>query len=126
MAASFDKALNRAPRGLMATSALTPVSRGRSIGSNPDDEPQEDDENSNNIVVLVRGDEDESDEDLSAAQVEDLEEDEFNENLAEAIISEANLMTLASDLISDFDDDINSRKEWVNTYVDGLELLGLK
>jgi hypothetical protein len=28
--------------------------------------------------------------------------------------------------MGDFDDDINSRKDWMQTYVDGLELLGLK
>jgi hypothetical protein len=33
---------------------------------------------------------------------------------------------LVSDLLSDFDDDINSRKDWMQTYVDGLELLGMK
>jgi hypothetical protein len=29
-------------------------------------------------------------------------------------------------LISDFDEDISSRKDWMQTYVDGLELLGMK
>ena len=33
---------------------------------------------------------------------------------------------MVSDLLSDFDDDINSRKDWMQTYVDGLELLGMK
>ena len=51
--------------------------------------------------------------------------DEFNDNLAE-YISEGALAELASDLISDFDDDISSRKDWMQTYVDGLELLGMK
>jgi hypothetical protein len=31
-----------------------------------------------------------------------------------------------TDLVSDYEDDINSRKDWMQTYVDGLELLGMK
>jgi hypothetical protein len=52
-------------------------------------------------------------------------EDDFNANLAE-FISEDVLQSLASDLISDYDEDIASRKDWMQTYVDGLELLGMK
>ena len=52
-------------------------------------------------------------------------DEEFNENLAEKI-DEDELVGLATDLIGDYDDDISSRKDWVQTYVDGLELLGLK
>jgi hypothetical protein len=52
-------------------------------------------------------------------------DEEFNENLAEKI-DEDELVSLATDLIGDYDDDISSRKDWVQTYVDGLELLGLK
>ena len=53
------------------------------------------------------------------------EEDDFNENLAE-VLPESVLQSLASDLLSDFDDDISSRKDWMQTYVDGIELLGMK
>jgi len=52
-------------------------------------------------------------------------EDEFNTNLAEEM-SESELQSLANELVSDFDDDIASRRDWLQTYVDGLELLGLK
>jgi hypothetical protein len=52
-------------------------------------------------------------------------DDDFAKNLAEDL-NESELSILASDLISDFDDDISSRKDWIQTYVDGLELLGLK
>ena len=51
--------------------------------------------------------------------------DEFDSNLAE-YLDESALETLASELTSDFDDDIGSRKDWMQTYVDGLELLGMK
>ena len=53
------------------------------------------------------------------------EEDDLSKNLAEDL-NDSELSILASDLISDFDDDVSSRKEWIQTYVDGLELLGLK
>ena len=53
------------------------------------------------------------------------EDDEFNDNLAEEM-NESQLTELSGDLLGEFDADINSRKDWLNTYVDGLELLGLK
>ena len=53
------------------------------------------------------------------------EEDDFDQNLAE-VIPEAVLTSLTSELIGDFDSDIASRKDWIQTYVDGLELLGMK
>ena len=52
-------------------------------------------------------------------------EDDFNANLAE-FIDDGELQSLASELIGDFDEDISSRKDWMQTYVDGLELLGMK
>ena len=52
-------------------------------------------------------------------------DDDFDANLAE-YISEKVLAEVVSDLISDFEDDISSRKDWMQTYVDGLELLGMK
>jgi len=57
--------------------------------------------------------------------VEVLADEDFGENLAE-IISERVLATLGSELIDSFEDDVDSRKDWIQTYVDGLELLGLK
>jgi hypothetical protein len=53
------------------------------------------------------------------------DEEDFNANLAESM-DEGELTELAGDLIGDFDSDISSRKDWIQTYVDGLELLGLK
>ena len=51
--------------------------------------------------------------------------DEFNANLAEDM-DEGQLTELSGDLVGEFDADINSRKDSLTTYVDGLELLGLK
>jgi len=53
------------------------------------------------------------------------EDDEFNKNLAEDI-EEGVLQTIASELVGHFDSDIAGRKDWIDTYVDGLKLLGLK
>jgi hypothetical protein len=52
------------------------------------------------------------------------DEEGFSDNLAEYVDSSV-LATLTADLLSDYDDDLSSRKEWIQTYVDGLELLGL-
>ena len=51
--------------------------------------------------------------------------DDFNANLAD-YISDSALAAMAGDLIGDFESDIASRRDWIQTYVDGLELLGLK
>jgi hypothetical protein len=53
------------------------------------------------------------------------EDDEFDSNLAEEM-SEGDLTQLAGDLIQDYEADISSRKDWIQTYVDGLQLLGLR
>ena len=60
-------------------------------------------------------------------RIEEGEEDEedFDENLAE-VLSPKVLETIAGDLTGDFEEDVGSRKDWIQTYVDGLELLGLK
>ena len=49
----------------------------------------------------------------------------FDANLAE-IMDEGSLTALADDLLGDFQSDIDARKDWMQTYVDGLELLGMK
>ena len=64
-------------------------------------------------------------EDIFDVEVEIEEEPSFDANLAE-YIDESVLQSLASDLLEEFDNDRNARKEWEQTYVDGLDLLGLK
>ena len=56
---------------------------------------------------------------------EEPSDEDFDANLAE-YLDEGELTQLAGDLISDFGDDVASRKDWMQTYVDGLELLGMK
>ena len=70
--------------------------------------------------IIIEGEEEESSIDI----VPDPDED-FNQNLAE-IINEDDLTTLCGELSSDFDDDEESRREWLETFTNGLELLGIK
>jgi hypothetical protein len=51
--------------------------------------------------------------------------DDFNANLAEDM-DEAELQLVAGDLMEYIDGDIASRKDWVDMYVRGLEVLGMK
>ena len=61
---------------------------------------------------------------LALTRKENKSED-FGANLADEI-DEGVLSTLAGDLIGDFDKDMQDRREWIQTYVEGLKLLGLK
>ena len=49
----------------------------------------------------------------------------FDENLAE-VLSDGELGKISSDLLELVDADINSRKDWAEAFVKGLEVLGLK
>jgi hypothetical protein len=53
------------------------------------------------------------------------EESDFGDNLAE-ILDEGYLESLASELIGEYTDDLNSRKDWETTIQEGMDLLGLK
>ena len=52
-------------------------------------------------------------------------EDNFDDNLAE-FLDEGTLATIGSDLIEEVSSDITSRKDWVEMYVKGLDVLGMK
>jgi hypothetical protein len=54
----------------------------------------------------------------------DEDEEGFDDNLAE-YIEEGSLAELAGELVGEFDEDVSSRKDWMQTYVDGLQLLGM-
>jgi hypothetical protein len=51
--------------------------------------------------------------------------DTFNANLAE-YMDDNDLDSLGQDLVEDFGKDIQDRRDWIRTYVDGLKLLGLQ
>ena len=52
-------------------------------------------------------------------------EESFDSNLAE-YMEESDLQKIASDIMGMIEADINSRKDWVDTYVKGLDVLGLR
>jgi hypothetical protein len=103
---AIDKILNQAPLGL-----------------DPDmlsDEPalEIEIENPEGIEISAGGMEIEIEPDSESV-------DDFNANLAE-FIDESELTTLGSELVGDVKADEDSRKDWVDTLVKGLEVLGLK
>ena len=53
------------------------------------------------------------------------EEEEFDSNLAE-FMDAGELEKVASDIMGDIDGDIASRKDWVDMFVKGLDVLGMK
>jgi len=62
--------------------------------------------------------------DIDLAPAEEGSE-EFNDNLVD-YMDDNELQSLANDLVNDFTKDIGDRKDWIQTYIDGLKLLGLK
>ena len=95
---SIDKSMYTAPRGL-GLAALVP------------DE---------NVEFEVDNEDGLEESDLTASN-----ESSFDDNLAEEM-DESDLMALAQELIADYEDDDMARRDWMQTYVDGLELLGMK
>ena len=53
------------------------------------------------------------------------EDDPFNENLAETL-EEDDIMSMASELAGDIEQDKSSRKDWEKAYTEGIKLLGLQ
>ena len=100
MATNMDKSLYEAPQGLEALAEET-----------PDIEIEIEDPES----VTVNG--------VEVLPPEDGAD--FGANLADDI-DERELATLAGELLGDYESDISSRKDWLDTYVKGLKLLGLK
>jgi len=51
--------------------------------------------------------------------------EDFDANLAE-FMSEGDLQSLAGDLIGQYEQDLSSRKDWLDTYIKGLKILGIR
>ena len=106
MAVNVDKSISQAPQGIEELSMGQP---DLSIEiENPESVTLDD---GSMEITIVPG--------------KEAKDDEFNTNLAEDM-DEGQLTELSGDLLGEYDADINSRKDWLTTYVDGLELLGLK
>jgi len=103
----IDKSLNQAPLGM--SPMMSEMDEGPDLEIEIED-PEEVTVRAGDMEIEIDPDEDEGD---------------FNDNLAEDM-DESVLTELAGDLLGEFDEDISSRKDWIQTYVDGLELLGMK
>jgi hypothetical protein len=105
---AIEKSLSQAPLGL---GALPMMEEGPELEIEIED-PESVEIGIDGMPVLRIEEEEPSDKD-------------FDANLAEYMGEDA-LQMLASELVGDFDDDISSRKDWMQTYVDGIQLLGMK
>ena len=105
---AIEKSLYAAPQGLEALDQMN------------QDEPalEIEIENPESVTIGLDG------EPILTFTAEEAEED-FSKNLAEDM-DDSELQSIASELAGDYEDDVSSRKDWMQTYVDGLELLGLK
>jgi hypothetical protein len=103
---AIDKALNAAPTGLTAMQPTLDIDEQYAEPNEPEIE----------IEIEL---------DLEGEGEEDEAPPGFDDNLAEDM-DDGQLTELAGDLLGEFDEDISSRKDWIQTYVDGLELLGMK
>jgi hypothetical protein len=74
-------------------------------------------ENPEGVVVGMDG--------IAIDLMPDADEEEFDTNLAEEM-DEGELQKVSSDLLEMIDADIASRKDWVDMYVKGLDVLGMK
>jgi hypothetical protein len=81
--------------------------------------------NPNNIEVEIEAPEIDVEMEIDLEPKDTADEEGFDDNLTE-YMSESDLDSLGSELVTDVDKDILDRKDWIRTYVDGLKLLGLK
>ena len=102
---AIDKSLYAAPEGIEALAAEEP-------------EIEIEIEDPESVKIGVDGLE------IEIEKAEPSDKD-FDANLAE-YLDEGTLAQICGDLLGDYDSDIASRKDWIQTYVDGLELLGMK
>jgi hypothetical protein len=110
MAMNIDKGLYQAPAGLMGM-----------VDDESLEEPQQleiEIEDPEAVSITADGFK------LEMRRGEATEED-FDANLAE-FMDDSALASLGSELVGEFGKDVADRKEWMQTYVDGLKLLGLK
>ena len=111
----------------MAASDMVPSIGGAPLGLDPlsIDDIQQDDtpmveimiDNPDDVQVGIDG--------MVIDLMPEDEEEAFDANLAE-YMDEGELGKLADDLLGEYDSDVSSRKDWVDIYVKGLEVLGMK
>jgi len=106
MADNIDKSLSQAPQGIEA------MAMGQPDLSIEIENPES--------VTL-----DDGSMEITIEPGKEVGDNDFNANLAEEL-DEGTLTELSGDLLGEITSDLDSRKDWLTTYVDGLELLGLK
>lgn len=114
MATNIDKSLNQAPVGIGDTDGMGGLSMPENLEADLEieiEDPESVTISSGGMEIVIDPDE--------------MEDDDFASNLADEL-SEKQLTEIAGDLLGDFEEDLSSRKDWIQTYVDGLELLGMK
>ena len=109
MATNMFPSLSQAPMGLDALAQPEDMGEGPGIEISI--------ENPEGVVVGLDG--------MAIDLMPDAGEEEFGTNLAEEM-DEGELQKVASDLLEMVDADISSRKDWVDMYVKGLDVLGMK
>jgi len=104
---SIEKGLYEAPLGQQQVEVIPEVVEVELIGEEPEIEVFED-----GSIEITVGDEPD-------------EEDDFYANLVDKL-DEGVLTELADELITSYENDLSSRKDWEETYTEGIKLLGLK
>jgi hypothetical protein len=99
---SIDKSTAQAPSGLAGLAESDPISVEVV-------DPEEINIKAGPLSIHIDGDED----------------SDFETNIAEEI-SDQQMTQIAGELLADFESDLSSRKDWLDVYVKGLKLLGLK
>jgi hypothetical protein len=112
---AIDKSIFQAPQGLDALDSLTAPD-----ALEVEVEIESDSENAPEITINADGTVE-----VTLEKDSDVSDTDFNENLAE-LLNEGVLTQLASDLVALVEADISARKDWADTYVKGLDVLGLK
>ena len=103
---SIEKSLYAAPEGL---ESLMPEEEGDQAIEIEIVDPEEVTINMDGLEIEIGGE----------------ETDDFDANLVDYLDNSV-VTGIVTDLVGDYDDDVDSRKDWMQTYVDGLELLGMK
>jgi hypothetical protein len=101
---AIDKALYELPQGLAAIAPAEPI--------------EIEIEDPESVKIGIDGLEIEIDK-------KEPSDEDFDANLAE-YLDAGTLAQICGDLLGDIQGDISSRKEWMQTYTDGIELLGMK
>jgi len=98
---AVDKSLMEAPQGIAAIAVeMEPIEIEIEIPSETDEA----------VVDLIK---------------DEPRAEEFDANLAD-FMSESELGSLAGELIGQYEQDLSSRKDWLDTYVKGLKILGIR